>query len=387
MTGVLLLLGVAMASALVAERLPLPYTVILVVVGVVLGAAGVSPGFTLDRDLILQVFLPLLLFEAGLQIDLDALRQVLPAVLLLAVPGIILSTVVVAAALVVGAGIGWRDAALFGALVSATDPVAVTALFKRLHASPRLAMIVEGESVLNDATALALFALLLPVAQGGSFAVPLLLGKFVLVLIGGLVVGALAGLAGAWLVRLYSYPLPELLLSALVAYGAYLIADRANFSGVIATAAAGVVFVRAAQPGLTPLAGEIMVDVWEFAAFLTNSLLFLLIGLTVRLDALGDVASTLAWAIGGALIGRLAVVLLSALLLRLRHDRSLWRNGPVVFWSGLRGGLSIALALSLPADFAARSLLLRLTLGLVLFTLLVQGATIRPLLLRVQPRD
>src|SRR5579883_784433 len=131
MTGVLLLLGVAMASALVAERLPLPYTVILVVVGVALGAAGVSPGFTLDRDLILQVFLPLLLFEAGLQIDLDALRQVLPAVLLLAVPGIVLSTALVAAALIAGAGIGWRDAALFGALVSATDPVAVTALFKR----------------------------------------------------------------------------------------------------------------------------------------------------------------------------------------------------------------------------------------------------------------
>src|SRR5581483_9517911 len=115
-------------------------------------------------------------------------------------------------------------------------------------------------------------------------------------------------------------PLPELLLSALVAYGAYLLADRAGFSGVIATAAAGVVFVRAAQPGLSQLAGEIMVDVWEFAAFLANSLLFLLIGLTVRLHALGGVAGTLAWAIGGALLARLAVVVLSALLLRLRHD-------------------------------------------------------------------
>lgn len=386
MAGVLLLLGIAMAGALLAERLPIPYTVLLVVAGVAAGLAGLQPALHLDRDLILQVFLPLLLFQSALQVDTELVRDALPAIVLLAVPGVLLSTVIIAAALTATTNLPWRSAALLGALVSATDPVAVTAVFKRLHAPANLAIVIEGESVLNDATALALFALLLPLAQGGHAGIIQLAVQFVVVLAGGIGIGAAVGWAGGQFTRLYQNHLPELALSAIVAYGSYLLAERVGASGVIAAVAAGLAFSRYSAPNLTQQASELLSDVWEFAAFLANSLLFLLIGVSVRLTALADAGTALLWTVAAALVARLVVVYLCGALLAARRSMLLLRNGFVVFWSGLRGGLAIALALSLPTDFAQRDLFLRITLGVVLFTLLVQGGTLRPLLHRIRPR-
>lgn len=386
MATVLLLLGMAMASALLAQYIRVPYTVLLVALGLLLNLAGVEPGFTLDRDLILHVFLPLLLFEAALQVDLALLRESLLPIAVLAIPGVAVSATLVAALLRASLGLDLAVAALFGAIVSATDPVAVLATFKRLRLPRQLAMVVEGESVLNDGTALVLFTLLLPAAQGGSVQPLLLLAKFAGVLVGGLVVGAAMGWLGGRVVRLFTDHLTELTLSALVAYGSFLLAERLAVSGVIASVVAGLVFTRADPEGLTAPARELLTDVWEFAAFVANSLLFLLIGLKVGLRELGGLPRALFWAVLATLAARAFVVYGAALLLRGVRRPFLWRHGTVIFWSGLRGALGIALALSLPADLPERDLLLRLTAGVVVFTIIVQGVTVAPLLRWLRPQ-
>ncbi|MHB8574081.1 MAG: cation:proton antiporter [Dehalococcoidia bacterium] len=380
MAGILLLLGLAMAGALLARAIRVPYTVVLVVLGLVLGVAGVQPGLNLDRDLILHVFLPLLLFEASLQVDLTVLWQTLAPIALLAVPGVVLSALLIGAALHVTTGLAFAGACLFGALISATDPVAVLALFKRLHAPAQLAMLVEGESVVNDGTALVLFTLLLPVARGAGFSLGPVAVRFIAVLAGGIAVGAVCGWVGAIVVRWFDDHLAELTVSALVAYGSFLLAERLNVSGVIGTVVAGLVFSTFARHGLTEAARESLIDLWEFGAFVANSLLFILLGLKVSAADLFAQGGDLAWALLAALIARAAIVYGLALLLRWRRRPLMWRYNHLVFWSGLRGALAIALALSLPPEFSSSRLLLRLTAGVVLFTLLVQGATVEPLL-------
>ncbi len=386
MAGVLLLLGLAMASALLVQYLRVPYTVVLVVLGLALGVAGVRPGFELDRDLILHAFLPLLLFEAALPVDLRLLRDSFASIAVLAVPGVIVSAAAIGLLLWRVTGLDLAVAALFGAMVSATDPVAVLATFKRLKLPDKLAMVVEGESVLNDGTALVLFTLLLPAAQGGSFRPALVAVQFVGVLAGGLLVGAAAGWLGSRCAALLEDHLAQLAVSALVAYGSFLLAERVQVSGVIATVTAGLVFAADGAERLQPAARALLLDVWAFAAFLANSLLFLLIGLKVGPTDFGGVAGDLAWAVAATLLARLLVVYGSGILLRWSGRPFLLRHGALVFWSGLRGALAIALALSLPADVQQRDLLLRLTAGVVLFTLLAQGLTIAPLLRRLAPQ-
>ncbi len=386
MAGVLLLLGLAMASALFVQYVRVPYTVALVVLGLALGAAGVRPGLQLDPDLILHVFLPLLLFEAALPVDLRLLRDSLSAIAVLAIPGVIVSAAVIGLLLWRLTGLDLGVAALFGAMVSATDPVAVLATFRRMKLPEKLAMVVEGESVLNDGTALVLFTLLLPAARGGAFEPGKLAVQFVAVLAGGVLTGAIVGWLGARCVALLEDHLAQLATSVLVAYGSFLLAERLQASGVIATVTAGLVFASAGARRLQPAARELLDDVWAFAAFLANSLLFLLIGLHVGPTDLHGVAGDLAWAVAATMLARLLVVYGAGLVLRLLGRPFLWRHGALVFWSGLRGALAIALALSLPADLPRRDLLLRLTAGVVMFTLLAQGLTIAPLLRRLRLR-
>lgn len=380
MAGLLVLLGMAMASALLVQYVRLPYTVVLVVFGLAAGTAGLRPGFAVDRDLILHVFLPLLLFEAALHVDLGVLRDTWVPIALLAIPGVVVSMLLVGAALRLGIGLALAPAMLLGALVSATDPVAVLATLRRLKMPHRLLMLVEGESVLNDATALVLFTLLLPVAQGGSFDALAVGGRFLFVLVGGIAIGAAAGWLGARAASLLEDHLAELTLSALIAYGSFLVAERLGVSGVIATVTCGLVFASLGWSGLTQPARNLLTDVWEFAGFLANSLLFLLIGVNVSLGDLWTARGEVALAVLATLLARAVVVYGFGLALGLAGRPFVRRNSHLVFWSGLRGALTLALALSLPDEVPAHALLLQLAAGVVLFTLLVQGVTIEPLL-------
>jgi Na+:H+ antiporter len=380
MVTLLLLLGTAMATALVVRRLAVPYTVALVAVGLLLGGLGVHPAIHLDPQLVLQVFLPVLLFEASLRVEFRPLRSALTGILVLAIPGVAVSLVVVAFILHAGIGMGLAAAALFGALISATDPVAVVALFRELRLPMPLTMLVEGESVLNDGTALVFYSLLLPAALGEHLLLANAAMEFAVAVLGGLGLGALLGVLGARLVALSEDHLVELGLTVLLAYGSFLGAGALHVSGVIAVVCAGLVFSSRSHRTLSSMAQSLLGDVWEFAAFLVNSILFLLIGLLVSPRSLIHSVNVLAWAIFAAIVGRLVVVYGLGLVLRAVRHNLVLRHSHLVFWSGLRGALSIAIVLTLPVAFPYRDLFLQMTLGVVLFTLLVQGLTLKPLL-------
>ena len=369
-----------MGIALIVRYLAIPYTVALVVVGLLLSTLGIHSQIRLDHDLIVNGFLPLLLFEASLRVDVRVLRQALPAIIVLAGPGVVVSMLVVAAVLHVTIGVPMGAAVVFGALISATDPVAVLALFRELHLPTDLTMLVEGESVLNDGTALVIFSLLLPIAEGAHMQYALATARFVIVVAGGLSIGAVCGWAAAWLVGWTSDHLVELGLTVILAYGSFLIAQALGVSGVIACVVAGLVFASQSRRKLSSSAEEILTDVWEFAAFVANSLLFLLLGLLVSIESLAASAVAIGWAIFAAILGRLIVVYGMGFLLRLARHPLLLQHRHLVFWSGLRGALAIALVFSLPVWFAEGELFRRLTVGVVLFTVLVQGLTVRPLI-------
>ena len=369
-----------MATALSVRYLAIPYTVALVLIGLLLGTIGIHSSVQLNPDLILNGFLPLLLFEATLPVDFSALRRALPAIVVLAVPGVILSALIVGAVLQRAVGLSLATATLFGALISATDPVAVIAIFRQLHLPKPVIMLVEGESVLNDGTALVLFTLLLPAAAGAGFHLLTVGGQFGYVVLGGLAIGGASGVLGSVVIRLTDDHLVELGLTALLAYGSFLVAQALGFSGVIACVTAGLVFTSRSEQTLSATAQEVLRDIWEFAAFLANSLLFLLIGFLVSLPDLLQSAPAIAWAIFATVLARVVVVYGLSIPLHFAHHSLLPQHRHLVFWGGLRGALALALVLSLPGSFPLRAIFLQLTLGVVLFTLLVQGLTIRPLI-------
>ncbi len=382
----ILIIGLLLVASLVAiavRRLQIPYTVALVVAGLLLALQSEFK-FELTPELILILFVPPLIFEAAFHLNFNDLRRSLPAILVLAVPGVILTTLIVAGALAFGVHLSLPVALVFGSLISATDPVAVIALFKVLGVPRRLALLVEGESMFNDGTALVLFNLMLAVAITGQFNFFQSLGDFFRVSLGGIVIGlALGWLVSRLIARIDDY-LIETTLTTVLAYGAYLAADQLHFSGVLAVVAAGLVNGNLGTQGMSPTTRIVLFNFWEYLAFLTNSLVFILIGLQVNIPSLLASWQPILWAIGAVIVARLLVVYpLSWILNRFQEPISLrWQH--IMSWGGLRGALSLALALSLPVTLGAdRSLLIEMAFGVVLFTLLAQATTMRPLVHRL----
>ena len=378
----ILIIGLLLVASLVAigvRRLQIPYTVALVVAGLLLTIQS-QVKFELTHELILTLFVPPLIFEAAFHLNFNDLRRSLPAILVFAVPGVILTMFFVGGALVVGVHLSLPVALVFGALVSATDPVAVVALFRVLGVPKQLAVLVEGESMFNDGTALVLFTLMLGVAVTGKFNFLQSLGYFVRVSIGGVVVGLVLGwLVSQLIARIDDY-LIETTLTTVLAFGAYLVAEQLHFSGVLAVVAAGLVNGNLGTQGMSPTTRIVLFNFWEYLAFLTNSLVFILIGLQVNIPSLISSWQPILWAIGGVIVARLLVVYpLSWIINRFGEPISLrWQH--ILTWGGLRGALSLALALSLPVTLGPdRSLLLEMAFGVVLFTLLVQATTMHPL--------
>jgi CPA1 family monovalent cation:H+ antiporter len=383
-TLVIELLLVAALVAIAVRRLRVPYTVALVVVGLLLTAQ--SPvELSLTPELILALFVPPLVFEAAFHLNFNDLRLSLPSILLLAVPGVILTTLVVGSVMVFGGALPLQMALVFGALIAATDPVAVVSLFRILGVPTRLRVLVEGESLFNDGTAIVLFNMMLALALDGSF--NLLQGtlNFLVVSVGGVAVGLLLGWLVARLIARVDDYLIETTLTTVLAYGAYLLAEQLHFSGVLAVVAAGLVNGNIGPEGMSPTTRIVLFNFWEYAAFLANSMVFLLIGLQVDIPALLNAWQPILWAILGVLLARLLVVYgLGGLANRLGEPISLrWKH--VMFWGGLRGAISLALALSLPLSFGAEGEMIRtVTFGVVLFTLLVQATTMGSLVRRLK---
>jgi CPA1 family monovalent cation:H+ antiporter len=281
-------------------------------------------------------------------------------------------------------GFDWPTALLFGAIVAATDPIAVLAIFKRLGVPHDLEVLVEGESLFNDGTAVVLSRILLGLVLAGTISVTDGILNFVVVVGGGLLIGLATGALFSRLTAKIDDHLIEITLTTILTYGTFIAAEALEVSGVIAVVAAGLVLGNVgARRGMSPTTRLALLTFWEYIAFLLNSAIFLLIGLEVNLgNLIGDLLPALI-AIVAVLLAR-AVVVYGLGLIVLPLPPVLPRRWlHVMFWAGLRGAVSLAVVLSLPFDLPARPLLLDLTFGVVLFTLLVQGLSMGPLVQRL----
>lgn len=382
-TLIIELLLIVSLVAIIVRRLQVPYMVALVVVGLLL-TAQTQLSFQLTPELILTLFVPPLVFEAAFHLNLAELRRNLGAILLLAVPGVVLTMFIVGGIVSWGAGLALPVTLSFGALIAATDPIAVVSIFRLLGVPKRLSVLVEGESLLNDGTALVLFNLMVVVAATGKFNLVVSALDFVRISVGGVVIGLASGWAVSRLIARIDDYLIETTLTTVLAFGSYILADQLHFSGVLAVVAAGLINGNLGSLGMSPTTRIILVNFWEYVAFLANSLIFLLIGLEVDIPALTAAWRPLLWAIGAVFLARVIVVYgLSLLVRRLAEPISLrWQH--VLTWGGLRGALSLALALSLPAAFGTDLITLRaMAFGVVLFSLLIQATTMKLLIRRL----
>jgi monovalent cation:H+ antiporter, CPA1 family len=383
--GLVILLIAAAVVAVVARWIHLPYTLALLLLGLGLGAVPAIPAPTLNSDVILLLFLPPLLFEAAFVLDLRLLWSVRTGVVVFAVPGVLLAMVVGGALAHWALGLPWAVALLFGATIAATDPVAVLATFRQLGVNPRLAALLEGESLLNDGIALALL-LTLAMAVEGEFSLGPAAGTFVLSVVGGSAVGLGLGWVGHLLIAAIDEHLTEMTVSVAMAYGAFLAAESLHLSGVLATVSAAMTlgYLGRARGWIFSDGSErLLTDLWEFLAFVANAALFLLMGLTVHIAGLTQYPGAVMVGIAAALAGRAVVAYGIGSLLPLWGLPLSWPERHVIFWGGLRGAVALAAALSLPAGFPYRAQLLAMTYGAVLFTLLVQGLSIGPLVRRL----
>jgi len=381
---IVVLVLVTTLVAVFARRRRLPYTVTLVVIGLLI-AIPTSLELEATPDLILAIFVPPLIFEAAFHLDLKQLRENLLPILVLAVPGVLLTTLLVGGMTALGAGMAFGTAVVFGALIAATDPVAVVSLFRALGVPPQLALTVEGESLFNDGTAIVVFRIALAAALTGTFDPLTGLTDFLRVALGGIGVGLVLGWITAQLVARLEDRLTVTSLTTIVAFGSYLAAEYFHVSGVLAVVVAGLLCGNIGMAGALPSTKIMIFNLWEYLAFLSNSLVFLLIGLSVDLTLLWDNLGAIVVGVVAVVGSRAMVVYGFSWLARLwgkgLQFPSSWRH--VLFWGGLRGAISLALVLSLPLAMPARRELQAMTFGVVLFTLLAQGTTIQLLLERL----
>jgi CPA1 family monovalent cation:H+ antiporter len=396
----ILLVALACLVCMLTKWLRIPYTIALVFMGLIVSLNGQQAGMHLTEELLLTVFLPALLFEAAWNLHVRYLKQHWLPIVVLSILGLLISIAAVGFSLSWGLQYPLLISLLFGAMISATDPVSVVALFRQLNISPRLATIVEAESLFNDGTAVVAFQLILGMVLAGNTTMQspgtlALTGiiQFFEVAAGGILVGCAYGFFFSWLISKFNDHLLELMFTVLVAYGSYITADQIglpgaasiHLSGVLATVSAGLVMGGICENrGISESTLSVINSFWEFAAFFVNSILFLLIGLTIHLDFLMANWQAVGIAIVAVLFARaLSVFALVPVLNRFGFGKKKpisfsWQT--VLVWGGLRGALSMALALSLPTTMPERPLILAMVFGVVLFSLLVQGLSIPTLL-------
>jgi CPA1 family monovalent cation:H+ antiporter len=385
--SLLVLLAVAAAVAIVSHRIDMPYAILLVLAGLALGNVTAFAAPQLTMDLLFLVVLPGLLFEGAFRLDFEAFWKARFSILTLAVPGLVASTFLTAALLYAGVdflqpgSVTFIEALAFGALISATDPISVLSLFRSVGVDPRLCMMVEGEALFNDGTAVVLFTIVLGVAGGGEFSWGGAVVQFFRVAGLGALVGAALGLAAGLLTRSVDDPMIEITVTLLSAYAAFIIAQLLGLSGVMACVVAGMIIGTWGARGMRPSTMTAAISFWTYLAFLLNSFIFLLIGTQIQLATLTHYLPQILIGWIAINIARAAVVYAKFAIMRLAGNADFplsWAT--ILSWGGLRGGLSMVLALALPTNFVHREMILHTTYGVVLLTLIVQGLTIKPLL-------
>jgi CPA1 family monovalent cation:H+ antiporter len=384
----ILLGGVATVLRLVDRTTPtVPYPVLLAAGGIVV---GLIPGLRLPPigpELILLVFVPGLVFEAALTLDLPELWRRIVPVSLLASAGVCITVVAIGALAHYGLGFSWAAGFLLGAIVAATDPIAVVTLLRELKAPAGLTAILEGESLFNDGTGVAVFAAVLGTILSGHPSIADAGLRFVFVTVVGAVIGVAVGSLGVLLVRRVADAELEIMVTLLVAYGGYLGADVVHASGIVAVVSAGIVVARYARRS-GRLHGTQLLGFWSLVAFVLNAILFLLVGAALPTQRL--------LAVSGLVIGAYLIMFVVRALpvyallgvAGLRGGSIPWSWRHMTFWGGIRGALSVALALSVAGYSQVGPDVTVVAYGIVVLSLLIQGGLLLPVagLLRVRSK-
>jgi monovalent cation/hydrogen antiporter len=393
---VLALLVVIAALASVAQRLRIPYPILLVLAGLILALIPAVPDVQLNPDLVFLLFLPPLLYIAAFDTSIRDVRALLRPILSLAV-GLVLATTAVVAVLVhlLLPDLGWPTAFAFGAIVSPPDAVAAAAVFRGLRVPRQLVTLLEAESLFNDATALVIYRAALAALATAVFSPGEAVIRFLIVGSGGVLVGLLIGKGVVWLRHRLNESSVEITMSLLTPFAAYLPAERLGVSGVLAAVTTGL-YVGWWAPYImeseTRLRGR---AVWEMGVFVLNGLVFILIGLQLStiLPALSERSLLSLVGLGlllslAVILVRLAWVFLDAYLRwsmggsrRMGDPPPRWTEVFVVGWAGMRGVVSLATVLALPLETPGRDLLIFLTFCVILATLVGQGLSL-PWLIR-----
>ena len=382
------LFAVATAVAIVIRWLKVPYTVALVATGLVLGTTHSLEPPHLSKELLYSLFLPGLLYEAAFHLEFKDFWKNKIAIHALAIPGVIaaigLTAIIltpIANALQFVEGFSWQHGLVFAALIAATDPIAVVGLFKSLGTPKRLAILVEGESLLNDGTAIVFFTMILGVVASGTFSVADVVVNFIKVVGMGLFIGGVIGYSISKIIQKIDDPLIEITLTVISAYGSFAAAEHFHFSGVIATVVAGMLSGSyAARTGMSPSTRIAVEAFWEYSAFAFNSVIFLLMGFEVNLGTLLASWQPIVAAFVVVIVVRAIVIYTASTALRPTKEAISWKWGVILTWGGLRGSLSMVLALGLAADFPYRELIINMTFGVVILSIIFQGLTMSPLL-------
>jgi Na+/H+ antiporter len=399
------LLVAIVVLATLASRLRLPYAILLVLAGLLLGFVPGLPKITLDPELILVLFLPPLIYSSAWLTSWRAFRTNLRPILQLSLGLVLVTTLVIAVAAHAIAGLSWPVAFVLGAVVSPTDAVAASAIAKQLGLPRRIVTVIEGESMVNDATGLVAYRFAVAAVVTGSFSWGQAGLQLVVVSLGGLLVGLVIAWPVAWLHRHLDDAPIEITITLLTPYAAYLLADALQVSGVLAVLAAGLYLSRQSSRFFSSNTRLQANAVWEVLIFLLNGFVFLLIGLQLH-GILDTVASSSAL---GLLVDAV-VVCLTVVLIRIicvfaitylpfllnartqaKDPYPDWRNVMIVAWTGMRGGVSLAAALALPLTiangqmFPARDLAIFLTFCVIIVTLVLQGLSLIPLIRWLRP--
>ena len=379
--GVVLLLLIAAVVAILTRRLRLPYSVGLVATGMGVALLPFVPKVSLTKELIFTWLLPPLIFEAAFYLSWKELRRDLPVILVLATVGVLLSTAITTVGMHFLAHWEWASALVFGALIAATDPVSVIAVFREANTHGRLRLLIEAESLFNDGTAAVGFGIAVVLASGHTLPVLTMIRTALITTGGGVLCGAVVGNLVLYLAGGTKDHLVETTCTTIAAYGSFLLADSLSVSGVFATLTAGLVLGNLGHLGpISDRGRESVQAFWEYAAFVANSVVFFLIGMHETSRHFGAV-----WFPGivAALLvtfGRAVAVYPICQLFSWSPLRVSKQHQHVLFWGGLRGALALALVLGLPAEVPKREEIITVSFAVVAFSIFVHGLTIAPLL-------
>lgn len=377
----ILLIVTGAVVAIAARRLKIPYTVGLVLVGIAMAFLPLHIDIPLSKEFLFEFLLPPLIFEAAMSIEWRELRRDLLVIGTYATAGVILSAAVTAITMHFLMAWTWPAGIIFGILIAATDPVSIIATFKESNVSGRVRLLVEAESLFNDSTAAVALSVAVTVLLGGSATFGSLTWNLITSAAGGLIIGIVVSVIALLLIGHTKDHLVELTMTTFSAFVSFWAAESLGVSGILATTAAGLIIGnRMGRGSITERGEESIEHFWEFAAFVSNTIIFIVLGINLAYQRFAPSTVVILAGILAVMIGRAVAVYPISFL----FTRSRWkverREQHILFWGGLRGALALALALGIPDEFPFKYDILITTFGVVAFSVFVQGSTVTTLM-------